>query len=386
MKTLTDETGHYLFDHLLLDEQDGDSNATRYVIAPLLSAPYRPSPADQGTDDAADSDSQDGVVADVTRGECAEHYDFGTYMGGVVEGFVFRDDNGDLLRTAGDSSVTNIPVRLVGPDAFGATTNTDAHGYFRFEWVPPSSVSVLVSRVDAALAAVPAEEPDASDARRNRALPDDGGEDAFIAHSVTSGTGVLADRPSSTLNFGFVSYPLSTAVGLSLHAAADGVMIELWTENESGDGDIVIGAWIDNAWTEIGRIPAGQLAGEGSNRYTVRAHGLSADGAYLIRIVDESGHVHHSSEPVPVRALVAQAVRLEMDTLAVRFNTERGRRYCVWVSTDLVTWAPEYVSAPTAGGWSAFSVSPFTAGGLLTEVRVPLNGRKKAFFRVVMTD
>jgi hypothetical protein len=59
------------------------------------------------------------------------------------------------------------------------------------------------------------------------------------------------------------------------------------------------------------------------------------------------------------------------------------RRAGVEVSTDLVTWRTEYVSAPTASGWTAYETAPFMAGpGGQTEVRVPRNSRSRAFFRI----
>ena len=54
----------------------------------------------------------------------------------------------------------------------------------------------------------------------------------------------------------------------------------------------------------------------------------------------------------------------------------------VKVSTDLVHWTTEHVSYPTAFGWSDFESTPFTAGGKNTEVWVPVNRRRQAFFKI----
>ena len=204
---------------------------------------------------------------------------------------------------------------------------------------------------------------------------------------MVSGQGVLAERPAETLNFGFVTKPLSTELDISVYATGDGrVMVELWTSNESGYEDIVIYAWIGNAWAEVGRVPSWEIVGEGSNRYVVQAEGLVPGAAYFFRIVDEAGHEHLSPVPIQVRALRVEAVRLDLQTLTLTFNTEAGRPYVVKVSTDLVRWTDEYVSYPTAQGWSAYRNTPFTAGGESTQVRVPVNGRRQAFFKIVMEE
>ncbi len=180
--------------------------------------------------------------------------------------------------------------------------------------------------------------------------------------------------------------PLSTAMDISLYASADGVTIELWTTDESGSQDIVVYASIGDEWVEVGRVPAGQVVGEGSNRYLIAADGLSQDGAYAFKVIDEAGHVHYSNGPVAVQSIRVEAVRMDMQTLMVTFNTEIDRHYVVMVSTDLLNWATEFVSSPTATDWSSYSAAPFTAGQAHTQVRVPVNGRARAFFKAVRVD
>ena len=336
-----------------------------------------------GTDTAADSDADpysgySGLIS-LQSGQTNLAWDAGFYLPALVKGYVFKDSNADNLRDSGDASLTNVLVRLVVGGVVVASTNTDSTGHYQFADVPAGTVSVLVSRVDATLTGVPVSE----DQRRNRALADTEGADAYIAYTVLSGQGVLSERPAETLNFGFTSYPLSTAIDVSAYATADGVVIELWTVNESGYGDIVIYAWIGNAWVEVGRVPSWQVVGEGANHYSVAATGLAEGGAYYFRIVDEAGHEHLSVQPVAVKAIRVEAVRLEMQTLTVTFNTEYGHTYVVDVSTNLADWTAEFVRHPTAGGWSDYTNAPFIAGpGERTEVIVPLNGRARAFFRI----
>jgi hypothetical protein len=380
---VTSATGAYLFTNL---------PPAMYQVEFVAPAQYVFTVRDAAvTNDLADSDADlvTGRTApvSVTAGTTNLTLDAGLNVPAVLHGYVFRDKNEDLLRSTGDSSLTNVRVRLLVGGVEVAATNSNEIGYYWFGGVPAGTVSVLVSRVGGTLTGVPSQAPDASDEDRNRALPDGPGVDAYIVHSVVSGQGVLADRPAETLNFGFVVRPLSTELDLSVYATGDGgVMIELWTSNESGSEDIVISAWLNGAWVEVARVPSWEIIGEGSNRYVVRAEGLAPDGAYLFKVLDEAGHEHISPLPIAVRTLRVGAVRLDMQTLTLAFNTEAGRPYVVKVSTDLVHWTTEYVSSPTAQGWSAYRNTPFTAGGESTQVRVPVNGRKQVFFKIVMTE
>ena len=357
-----------------------------YVLRTTAPAGYAASTRYAGGEPALDSDMDpagwSGAVT-VAAGAERNDFDFGLYVPAMVEGYLFKDKDGNDVRNTGDATLIGLEVRLVVNGAVIATTMSDGSGYYKFEDVPAGTVSVLVSRVESTLADV----PDSTDPMRNRAVADAAGAYAVIVYTVLSGQGVVAGRSSETLNFGFTAVPLSTALDITLYATADGVMIDVWTVNESGNGDIVISAWINNAWVEIGCVPSWMVAGESSNRYSVRATGLSVDGSYLIRIVDEAGHVHFSNAPVAVKAIRMEAVRLNMKTLTLSFNTEYGRQYVVKVSTNLVDWSIEYVSYQQAAGWTEYVNTPFTAGpGSKTEVIVPVNGRKQAFFKIERVD
>jgi uncharacterized repeat protein (TIGR01451 family) len=372
--TQTDTNGVFLFSAQL---------PGAYVLDVAAPQGFEPTRYQIGEDRALDNDINpltgfsDLIL--LTAGQTNRAADAGFVLPALVKGYVFLDNNDDLLRDTGDSSITNILVRLVSDGWVVASTNTDETGYYAFDNVMPGVVTVLVSRTEAVLLAV----PESEDERRNRAVPDGEGVDAVIVRTVLSGEGMLEERPAETLNFGFAEYPLSTAIDISLHATAEGVTIQLWTVNEAGNGDIVIYAWIGNDWTEVGRVPGWQVVGENANTYTVAASGLVAGGAYYLKVVDETGNVHLSPMPVAVHALQVAAVRLDLQSVMLRFNTEYGRRYQVEVSTDLVTWRTEYESAPTEAGWTAYETAPFMAGpGGQTEVRVPRNSRSRAFFRI----
>jgi hypothetical protein len=123
----------------------------------------------------------------LTAGQTNLSADAGFVLPALVNGYVFVDNDADLLRDTGDSSITNILVRLVSDGWVVASTNTDAFGYYEFGSVMPGVVSVLVARADAVLLAV----PESEDERRNRAVPDVEGVDAVIVRTVLSGEGVL---------------------------------------------------------------------------------------------------------------------------------------------------------------------------------------------------
>ena len=184
--------------------------------------------------------------------------------------------------------------------------------------------------------------------------------------------------------FGFTYYPLSLAIDFSVYATAGGAVIEIWTVDENGHDDIVVYAWIGNEWVEVGRVPGAEVVGYDSNRYVVYTDQLAAGSSYRFRVIDECGYTHTSPQPIEVRVIRVEAVRLDMQTMELRFNTEAGRMYQLMVSTDLVRWTNEFVQIEGPNGWLPLSNKPFIAGnGTRTSVRVPVNGRSRAFFKAV---
>ncbi len=186
-----------------------------------------------------------------------------------------------------------------------------------------------------------------------------------------------------------VSRPLSSAIDLCVYATADGIVAELWTANEAGTDDIVVCALIGNDWVEVGRLPGSSIRGEGSHSYPVALQGLAVGGSYLFKVIDEVGHEHFSPERVTVGTMRMAALRMSVNTATLTFDTVERRQYVVKTSTDLIHWVNEYVSYPMASNsWSALVNKPFTAGpGTQTEVRVPVNGRQRAFFKIeLVTD
>jgi choice-of-anchor A domain-containing protein len=385
--TVTDSSGTYLFANL---------PPATYQVAFVAPSRYVFTVRDAANaGDSADSDVNPAtgktVPVALQAGETNLTVDAGLYVPAVVYGYLFNDNDNNLVNGAGDSGISGALVRLTVGGVVVASTTTGTQGLYRFENVPAGTVSILVSRVSSTLVDVPTGEPAASNPARNRALPDQAGQDAYIVCNVVSGYGVLDSVPGEPLNFGFKIATLSTALDVSVYASGNGaVTIELWTENESGYGDIVVYAWIGGVWTEVGRVPGSQVVGEGSNKYVIQACGLSAGNSYIFRVVDEAGHVHDSGTSVSVKDVRMNGLRFEMDTAVLTFNTEYERRYAVMVSDDLGApadeWTAEYVSIQKSGVWSSYSNQPFVAGaGKQTVLRVPVN-RQKAFFKIVMLE
>ena len=385
--TLTDVSGLYLFTNLPPATYQIQFTApSQYVFAVCDAAV---------TNDFADSDADrtTGLTPWLTlaAGETNLTVDAGLYVPAAVFGYVFADADNDLIRDRGDVLSSNVIVRLIVDGVTVDSVRTDADGYYRFENVQPGTVTVLVSRVSRTLVGVPTDEPAASDVNRNRALPDTDGEYAYISDVVVSGYGVQSETPGEPLNFGFTTTSLSTALDVSVYASGDGsVMLELWTSDENGYGDITVYAWINNAWVEVGRVPADQVVGEGSNKYVIQVQGLTVGTAYSFKIVDESGHIHYSDSPVTVESIKMDSVCLDMDTFVFSVNTQYERRYNVMMSTNLNAsaneWAVEYASVKTNGAWAAYSKKPFKAKAQKkTVIRVPVN-QKKAFYKVLMLE
>ena len=188
-----------------------------------------------------------------------------------------------------------------------------------------------------------------------------------------------------------LSHPLSATIGFSVFAASTNVYATLSTVNETGYGDIVVYVWQADDWKEIGSVPSQpielQSAEQQSYYIPLSGNGLTVGSSYYFKVVDEAGIAHIVTQTVAVRAVKVLAVQLELETVAMTFETEMNRKYMVMGSSDLVTWTPELVMSPTYNGWSELADTPFTAGpGSQTQVLVPKNERARAFFKPERVD
>lgn len=385
-RTETDADGIYTFVGLL-------PGAYRVAFEPAGNYLFSPRKAPDSaceTDSDADPGSGQTHSFSLLPGQENQEIDAGLFEPAAIFGHVFLDGDGDLVRGAGDAALSNVLVRLMVNGATSRSTQTDETGHYVFRNVPAGTVTVLVASAAGRLVDVPEAGPSASDVRRNRAkLKEDG--DAYIEKAVTSGYGVNPANPAEPLNFGFATYPLSASIDVQAYATGHGdVRLDVWTVNESGCGDIVIFAWIAKDWSEVGRVPASEVIGEGSNHYVVNTQALPETGSFHIRVLDESGLIHQLPGVLKVKSIRMRAIRVGRETVELTFETEHGHRYllksCEDPSNPASVWRTELASVRNGQAWSTFRDAPFFADvGDETVVRV-IAGRPRAFFKVVLAD
>jgi hypothetical protein len=127
--TTTDADGLYIFDEL----QPGD-----YYVVFGAPAGYSSSPANQGGDDATDSDAVGGQSATTTlsAGEYDPTLDAGFYQPVTIGDFVWLDTDGDGVQDAGEAGIPGVSVTITLPDGTTTVVVTDANGLYTYTGVP----------------------------------------------------------------------------------------------------------------------------------------------------------------------------------------------------------------------------------------------------------
>ncbi len=296
----------------------------------------------------------------------------------TLGGRVWEDLDGDGVQDAGEPSMPAVTIHLLdASEAVVASTVADANGAYRFSDLLPATYQVaFVAPSGYRFAPQHATTDDTKD---SDARPGDGRTGANVYAAGATALEIDAGLVYATT-------PLSAALDVDFFATASGVVIELWTTDEEGLGDVVVYAKVRGEWVEAGRLRTDDMVGSGSNRYEIRAEGLEIGGAYHLMVIDEVGNVHFSGAPVPVRAMRMGAMRLGRDVVTLSFGVEPGRRYVIESSSDLRTWTTEPASRQAGGAWSAYSLAPFAVQGRTVEVRVPKNGRSRAYFRFKLVE
>jgi len=132
--TLTSSDGHYHFADLIPDS---------YVLKFIPPAGYQRSAQDQGTDDAADSDSDATgmvTVAALTADEDDTGWDMGIYMYAEIGNYVWVDTNGNGVQDSGENGLDGVDVTLTRQsDNATFTTTTANSGAYRFENLEPDN-------------------------------------------------------------------------------------------------------------------------------------------------------------------------------------------------------------------------------------------------------
>ena len=178
--------------------------------------------------------------------------------------------------------------------------------------------------------------------------------------------------------------PLSSTIGFSVYATADGILFILDPVDEQGSGWFTVFANINGTWVEVGKVQA-----DGSGHYEFLAYpGLLQVGqSYAFKVIDEIGNPHELTDPVAIKTIKMESVVMEPDVMVVTFNTEPGKSYQVVSAESLsaATWNATAVYFPIAGGERDYGSEPFTAAGTTTTVRIPRN-TEKAFFKIRKTN
>ena len=177
--------------------------------------------------------------------------------------------------------------------------------------------------------------------------------------------------------------PLSSRVDFSVYYSNGEFLVDIYTIDENGSGQLEVYAFIGGQWVRIGTADA---VGSGSNHYQLTVSGLQVGESYLFKVIDEEGRTHQSLGEIEVKNIQMQAVQLQLDTFIIQFNSEEGKSYKLLISSDVAApineWTVESVQVNGPEGWSA-SVSEFQGMGDFTQIRVARN-RDKAFFKVVL--
>ncbi|OAN45081.1 hypothetical protein A6A03_02690 [Chloroflexus islandicus] len=178
--TTTNGSGLYLFDGLA---------PGTYTVTVVRPSGYEFTAANQGADDAVDSDADPTTGAmsatGLVSGEADLTWDAGLYQPASIGDRVWRDSNGNGVQDAGELGVANVEVRLSGTTGAGVavnrTTFTDSDGRYRFDDLAPGeyAITVIAPPNDAFT------------------VPNQGGDDALDSDADASGA-----MPSTTLTSG----------------------------------------------------------------------------------------------------------------------------------------------------------------------------------------
>jgi protocatechuate 3,4-dioxygenase beta subunit len=137
---LTDASGVYGFNNLT----PGD-----YIVDFITPSGFTGSPADQGSDDALDSDANPvtGLTGTISleSGETDNTNDAGFFQSNASLGdFVFEDLDADGIQDAGESGIRGVFVRLLDGNGLptGQSTLTNPLGFYEFNNLPPGDYIV----------------------------------------------------------------------------------------------------------------------------------------------------------------------------------------------------------------------------------------------------
>ncbi|WP_169921771.1 SdrD B-like domain-containing protein [Spirosoma rigui] len=134
--TVTDASGLYSFTGLT------PGSSLSYAVGFTTPTGYTATVANQGPDDAKDSDPVNGLTQSVTlaSGENNTTLDAGYYLLTASLGdYVFEDKNANGQQDAGDLPIPGVTVSLLSSGTLVASTTTDASGLYSFTGLTPGT-------------------------------------------------------------------------------------------------------------------------------------------------------------------------------------------------------------------------------------------------------
>jgi hypothetical protein len=357
--SVTTQDVFIVFSGELINEADvtaSDDGDGRYLASIQL---YLEMELFEGAPDPSVYDTaQAGVIALLNESSTTE----GTLYG------LTRDTSNDLVwEQLLDDSNNPIPINV-------GTTNVltiilrypDGNSYTDYEYV---------------VTLAPADDPSSSISSQNITSPDTG--DTGINSVQLVGDGSLTTYSSTSGD----PAPLSAQIDFSVYYSNGEFLVNIFTVDENGSGELEVWAEIDGSWVLLGSV---QAIGYDNNQYQLVVSGLSVGESYRFRVIDEEDQIHTSFGAIEVKSIQMQAVTLDMDTFSIRFNSESGKRYKVVTSADMnkpvAEWSVSEVQVYGPNGWTDF-VPEFQGvpESDQTVVRVPRTS-DAAFFKVLLID
>jgi protocatechuate 3,4-dioxygenase beta subunit len=257
--TTTDASGNYSF---------SVNAAGSYVVEIVRPSGYEFSPADQGGNDALDSDtqSQNGTTAPITvvLGNSYTTVDSGLYQPATIGNFVWEDLDGDGIQDADEAGLAGVTVSLYSGSTLVATTTTASDGSYSFSNLTPGSYAVQVT-LPSGYSVGP---------------QDQGGNDALDSDANSSGrTSTITVASGQTNNTLDIALYRPALIGDYVWNDPDGDGIQDLTE--SGLAGVTV-----RLYTSGGTLGASTTT-DASGAYSFSA----APGSYFVEFVTPTGYV-----------------------------------------------------------------------------------------------
>ncbi len=256
--TLTDGLGAYAFTDLI----PGD-----YFVEFVRPAGYQFTSANEGADDALDSDADPLTgrtqITTLISGENDPTWDAGFYRPASLGDYVWLDENWDGIQDPGEAGIPNVTVELLDSGmTVIATTVTDLNGLYLFTDLPPGDYTV---RVDTSTLA--------PELAANQTYDLDG----TLDHQTT--VGLTSGEQNLNLDFGYNWNPDGDPLGsigdrIWVDADADGAQ----DPGEPGIPDVTVNLFIDSE-------------GNGSYTTVVATTTTDAAGLYIFPGLDAGSYV-----------------------------------------------------------------------------------------------